>query len=277
MSVNTELVDGVGETPHVSSADIGMLNASMMGGGVYVFKNSDGTTPVFTLKDANTFIVPAMNMMVNGRRIIVSAAETVSITSMDINLSRVTVVCLHYTRDAGTGVETVEWVTYDGEAKPTDTPPGPTIPNEGTILDGAADVNVPIVNLKLSYGGPDTKLPGVQTPLYTVVSPVWDSLTHVASTMFNGPYALKVPLMRVGSIVIASGYAAPSNDFSSGAFQPSEKIPDGYRPARTGTILFSANNQEQSAWRIDSDGGITMSGVFHKGYMLTCSGVWFAA
>ncbi|PLS24200.1 hypothetical protein Tam1G_1777 [Bifidobacterium imperatoris] len=104
-----------------------------------------------------------------------------------------------------------------------------------------------------------------------------DSLTQ-SSVSFTGPYAMNVRLMRIGRIVIAVGQPSPSSSYVTGELKATEKIPEGYRPAINGAILFVSNNGGAvGSWYIDSDGSITIRGKADKGYFQTCTGSWLTA
>ena len=104
-----------------------------------------------------------------------------------------------------------------------------------------------------------------------------DSLTQ-SSVSFTGPYAMNVLLMRIGRIVIAVGQPSPSSSYATGELKAIEKIPEGYRPASYGSILFASNNGGAvGSWYISSDGSITIRGKADKGYYQTCTGCWLTA
>lgn len=96
--------------------------------------------------------------------------------------------------------------------------------------------------------------------------------------MFTGPYAMTVQLMRMGHVVMAVGQPSPSSSYVTGELKAAEKIPEGYRPARNGAILFVSNNGGAvCSWYIDSGGSITLRGRADKGYFQTCTGSWLTA
>lgn len=96
--------------------------------------------------------------------------------------------------------------------------------------------------------------------------------------MFTGPYAMKVNLTRMGRVVTASGQPSPSSSYMTGELKATEKIPEGYRPASNGAILFVSNNGGAvCSWYISPDGGIILRGKADKGYFQTCTGSWLTA
>lgn len=84
--------------------------------------------------------------------------------------------------------------------------------------------------------------------------------------------------MRIGRIVTAVGRPSPSSSYVTGELKATEIIPEGYRPATNGAILFVSNNGGAvTSWYIDSDGRITVRGKADKGYYQTCTGSWLTA
>ena len=84
--------------------------------------------------------------------------------------------------------------------------------------------------------------------------------------------------MRIGRIVTAVGQPSPSSSYVTGELKATEIIPEGYRPATNGAILFVSNNGGAvTSWSIDSDGRITVRGKADKGYYQTCTGSWLTA
>jgi hypothetical protein len=89
---------------------------------------------------------------------------------------------------------------------------------------------------------------------------------------------MNVLLMRIGRIVIAVGQPSPSSSYATGELKATEKIPERYRPASYGSILFVSNNGGAvGSWYISSDGSITVRGKADKGYYQTCTGSWLTA
>nr|DAL75313.1 MAG TPA: hypothetical protein [Caudoviricetes sp.] len=89
---------------------------------------------------------------------------------------------------------------------------------------------------------------------------------------------MNVLLMRIGRIVIAVGQPSPSSSYATGELKAIEKIPERYRPASYGSILFVSNNGGAvGSWYISSDGSIIVRGKADKGYYQTCTGSWLTA
>ena len=202
-----ELVTGTAGTPHVSSADDGRRISGEVGTGSYVLKTGGGLVP--SLVDANTVRFATGDMVVQGRHIGLTAPEDVKVASGTHGKKRTDYICVHYKRDVfganPTLVETCEWKVLQGT--PGTDATAPTVP-AGSILDGDADVTVPIASVDfdgLTTGEPKLLIP-VLTPLATLgdsVSPVQLSFTkHVR---INGG---KISAARSGNVVVLSFFCS---------------------------------------------------------------------
>lgn len=141
-----EIVTGKAGVPHVSSADDGRRIAGEVGTGSYVLQTGGKLAP--SLVDANTVRIATGDMIVQGRHIGVTAPEDVKVASGSQGKKRMDYICVHYTRDVSgsspTLVETVEWKVLRGT--PGSSAVAPSVP-KGSILDGDADVTVPICSV----------------------------------------------------------------------------------------------------------------------------------
>ena len=187
-----ELVTGKAGTPHVSSADDGRRIAGEVGTGSYVLQTGGRLAP--SLVDANTVRFATGDMIVQGRHIGLTAPEDVKVASGTQGKKRTDYVCVRYKRDVSganpTLVETAEWVVLQGTPGTEATPP--SVP-AGSILDGDADVTVPIASV--SFDGLATGEPRLLVPVLTPLATLGDSVSQAASQPFPGGY-----LYRIGSL-----------------------------------------------------------------------------
>lgn len=151
--MTTELVTGKSGKPHIDGDDIGSLTAGIVGHGNYLLESRDGTYPRARLQDANHVLMPAMNLIVEGRYARVTAAETVTIDSGQSGQKRNDLICMKYSRNAQQ-VETIALTVLKGTPT-TGTPADPTIP-AGSILDGAATAYAPIARVTIDGLTPAT-------------------------------------------------------------------------------------------------------------------------
>lgn len=269
--MTVELITGFAGTPHIGSDDIGAFQAGIVGPGDYAL--TTGNQLKATMSNANTIAVQSGDAVLNGRHVHLTGTTTATVQSGTQGQKRNDLAVLRYTKNTTTGVETCSIVVLKGT--PTTGTPADPAHNTGSILDGVATHDMPLYRIPING-----ITVGTLVPLFNVLKPmtdVWDSLTQ-SSVSFTGPYAMNVLLMRIGRIVIAVGQPSPSSSYATGELKATEKIPERYRPASYGSILFVSNNGGTvSSWYISSDGSITVRGKADKDYYQTCTGSWLTA
>lgn len=269
--MTVELITGFAGTPHIGSDDIGAFQAGIVGPGDYAL--ATGNQLRATMSNANTIAVQSGDAVLNGRHVHLTGTTTATVQSGTQGQKRNDLVVLRYTKNTTTGVETCSIVVLKGT--PTTGTPADPAHNTGSILDGVATHDMPLYRIPING-----ITVGTLVPLFNVLKPmtdVWDSLTQSAVS-FTGPYAMNVLLMRIGRIVIAVGQPSPSSSYATGELKAIEKIPERYRPASYGSILFVSNNGGAvGSWYISSDGSIIVRGKADKGYYQTCTGSWLTA
>lgn len=111
---------------HVTAKDAAALFAGMSGGQAYRLLPLNDTQNTydpnsydpqdFIIIDNNHIKVPAGQWLWNGRHIIITLPEELTVQSgAQAGVERVDRVCFHYTKDSNTNVETVELVVIEGE------------------------------------------------------------------------------------------------------------------------------------------------------------------
>ena len=221
-----ELVTGKAGTPHVSSADDGRRIAGEVGSGSYVLQTGGRLAP--SLVDANTVRFATGNMVVRGRHIGLTAPEDVKVASGTQGKKRTDYVCVHYKRDVSganpTLVETAEWTVLQGT--PGTEATAPSVP-VGSILDGDADVTVPIASV--SFDGLATGEPKLLVPVLTPLATLGDSVSQTQSFSSGGVSAIRVGrVCTVSATLSAASVDIPA--WSSGAVAT---LPEGMRPPTT--------------------------------------------
>ena len=196
-----EIVTGKAGVPHVSSADDGRRIAGEVGTGSYVLQTGGKLAP--SLVDANTVRIATGDMIVQGRHIGVTSPEDVKVASGSQGKKRMDYICVHYTRDVSgsspTLVETVEWKVLQGT--PGSSAAAPSVP-KGSILDGDADVTVPICSV--TFDGLTTGQPKLLIPKLTPLADLGDSVSREVGYQFlygkdfSGPY---VAYRKIGFLV----------------------------------------------------------------------------
>lgn len=146
--MSLELVTGRSGTGHISSADVGALLASAFGTGSYVL----GDRPTVAMRDANTCVIGAAELMVQGRHVRIQDGESVTVESGVEGYYRRDLIVLRYEYDSSTRVETMALRAVTGTA--SDTSAGAADPTtdyqSSSILGGSAVVDVPVVRVTLS-------------------------------------------------------------------------------------------------------------------------------
>lgn len=143
--MSVELVTGYAGAAHITAADDGEFNASVIGSGKYVLPYGDEFA--CTVIDNNTVRIGTGDALFEGRHVIVHNAEDVSIDSGTASLNRIDLVCIKYERDSITGVESASLAVIKGTAAAT--PSDPTVPS-GSILSGAIEAYMPLWRIKLT-------------------------------------------------------------------------------------------------------------------------------
>ena len=170
--MTTTLITGKGGTPHITSGDMGAMQAGIIGNGSYLLQGSDGTFPTVTMQDANHALIPVLNLVVEGRYARVTEAETATIESGVSGQNRNDLVCLKYTRN-NQNIETAAIAVLKGTPN-TGTAADPTVPS-GSIHSASATAWIPISRIPISGITPGT--PVMLIKQLPPMSKLWDSVT----------------------------------------------------------------------------------------------------
>lgn len=136
MGIN--LVTGHAGRPHVTSSDQGLLYASVYGSGVYIINGCEAAKV-----DNNTVHINKGALLVQGRHITFDELGVdVAIENGTVGAARTDCICISYSMDEITGVETVETVVVKGKRA--------SAAASGNILDGDKEVVIPIYEATVS-------------------------------------------------------------------------------------------------------------------------------
>ena len=191
MSMN--LLTGKAGTNHVTSGDMGAMQAAVFGAGNYLLPTADGSFPNVVMKDSNTISVPVMNMVLEGRFARVTAAETVKVSSGVTGKKRNDLLCIKYSRD-GQNIESISFVVLSGasvESNPSD----PTVP-AGSILGRASTAYVPVARIPI-----DGINVGKPVMLLSRRGSLWDS---VSLTRPNANWKVDYRTAVIGKMLIVA-------------------------------------------------------------------------
>lgn len=175
--MTTTLITGKGGTPHITSGDMGAMQAGIIGNGSYLLQGADGKFPAVTMQDANHALIPVLNLVVEGRYARVTEAETATIESGVSGRNRNDLVCLKYTRN-GQNIETAAIAVLKGTPN-TGTAADPTVPS-GSIHSASGTVWIPIARIPISGITPGT--PVMLIKQLPPMSKLWDSVTPIHFT-----------------------------------------------------------------------------------------------
>ena len=129
-----ELVTGYAGHPHVTADQAGRFNAGLCG-------QEDVVLPVGNVfncsaASSNSVAVAGGDAVVNGRHVSMDAAQTLTVESGSQGAVRNDIVALRYSKNAGTGVETVSLVVVKGAESATGQAVDPPL-KSGSIIGGA--------------------------------------------------------------------------------------------------------------------------------------------
>lgn len=221
--MTTTLITGKGGTPHITSGDMGAMQAGIIGNGSYLLQGSDGSWPAVTMQDANHALIPVLNLVVEGRYARVTEAETATIESGVSGQNRNDLVCLKYTRN-NQNIETAAIAVLKGKPN-TGTAADPTVPS-GSIHSASGTAWIPIARIPISGITPGT--PVMLIKQLPPMSKLWDSVTQ---TLIANQYGT-VTGVKSGKIaqINIDWKSASTGSWDSGQFGT---IPEGWRPAVT--------------------------------------------
>ena len=192
-----ELITGYAGQGHVSSADIGALNAGIVGSGRYITRALNQFS--YTLNGVNEIIISSGVLFDQGRGICIpyGTTEAVSIENGSQGKSRIDTVVMTYSKDASTGVETAGISILQGTEVSYGQTPEPSDTTVGNIFAGASYDEVPLYYIRID----DLAIASV-----TRVLPVMDALSDIKETLINA-------LMPVGYIYISVSSVSPATLF----------------------------------------------------------------
>lgn len=139
------LVTGHGGTPHVTAADYGSFNASLVGTGAYIM--DIGEKFGIEVISNNSVRVKSGDMLFQGRHIRITGYEDLTVDNGTQGENRNDLIVLRYERNTATGVETAALRIAKGTA--ASSPADPTI-TTGDIIGGDAVAEVALYRLPIT-------------------------------------------------------------------------------------------------------------------------------
>lgn len=271
--MTTTLITGKGGTPHITSGDMGAMQAGVIGNGSYLLQGADGKFPAVTMQDANHALIPVLNLVVEGRYARVTEAETATIESGVSGRNRNDLVCLKYTRN-GQNIETAAIAVLKGTPN-TGTAADPTVPS-GSIHSASGTVWIPIARIPISGITPGT--PVMLIKQLPPMSKLWDSVTQTCQLKWQDTASF-VPASYGASNTITVKDGLIFVDLSS--FRSTVKVGDyrvwlfeeGVKPSKTVNLGCIANVAgaaygKQARW--NTDGSVTLIGGVASSDIVQC-------
>jgi len=201
-----ELVTGKAGVGHVSSADLGRLQAGICGADRYVL-STGGRFP-YIIESANQISIGSGDAVDQGRHVVIptNSSESVGIQNGNAGKVRIDLIAIQYNRDTASpnGIETAELVVLKGtEVAEGSTPTAPT-PTSGDIIGGASLDQMPLYEVLVTAQGISTV-----KEVYEVLSPldkVGDLIDEAMESLLDRTYP-------VGSIYMTVNNANPATLF----------------------------------------------------------------
>lgn len=258
--MTTTLITGKGGTPHVTSGDMGAMQAGVIGNGSYLLQGSDGTFPTVTMQDANHALIPVLNLVVEGRYARVTEAETATIESGVSGQNRNDLVCLKYTRN-DQNIETAAIAVLKGTPN-TGTAADPTVPS-GSIHSASGTAWIPVARIPLSGITPGT--PVMLIKQIPPLSELWDSATLYKKDQWT--------ILRKGRVIVVKFEGSIGSGSWDSVTCP-VKLAEQYRPPTELTAACTVWNGQTSRILIASaDGTLKCANMGAAGSNDACSGV----
>lgn len=271
--MTTTFITGKGGTPHITSGDMGAMQAGIIGNGSYLLQGADGKFPAVTMQDANHALIPVLNLVVEGRYARVTEAETATIESGMSGRNRNDLVCLKYTRN-GQNIETAAIAVLKGTPN-TGTAADPTVPS-GSIHSASGTAWIPIARIPISGITPGT--PVMLIKQLPPMSKLWDSVTQTCQLRWQDTASF-VPASYGASNTITVKDGLIFVDLSS--FRSTVKVGDysvwlfeeGVKPSRTVGLGCVANVAgiaygKQARW--NTNGSVTLIGGVGSADIVQC-------
>lgn len=271
--MTTTLITGKGGAPHITSGDMGAMQAGIIGNGSYLLQGADGKFPAVTMQDANHALIPVLNLVVEGRYARVTEAETATIESGMSGRNRNDLVCLKYTRN-GQNIETAAIAVLKGTPN-TGTAADPTVPS-GSIHSASGTAWIPIARIPISGITPGT--PVMLIKQLPPMSKLWDSVTQTCQLRWQDTASF-VPASYGASNTITVKDGLIFVDLSS--FRSTVKVGDysvwlfeeGVKPSRTVGLGCVANVAgiaygKQARW--NTNGSVTLIGGVGSADIVQC-------
>lgn len=240
-----KIVTGYTGTPHITSKDQQAFNQGIFGTGNSVlgvgrkFNATPNTATTITIEDGEG-VMQGVHF-----RIETGETETVTISPGTSGYNRIDLICARYTKEPGTGAESVELVVVEGT--PSTGAAAEPAYNTGDILSGDTPVDFPIWKVTLAgltptltqmfNGGYGAN--GIVDLIYPVGSIYMSVIDVYPGTLFGGTWE------RWGVGRVPVGIAFNDLDFNQAEKTGGDKVIDGelhYHVIEGNTVTVASGN-----------------------------------
>lgn len=242
-----ELVTGFAGKAHITSKQTALFNAALAGTGDYLLGTQSKLSAKMTT--ANKMTIQPGDVLMQGHHITSDSAATVTIESGASGYKRNDLVCIKYTKNASTGVESVAWVVKKGTAT-TGTAADPSY-TKGDILNGGAATNeMPVY--RVSLNGITPSAPVLLLEEFQSLDELRDSISPVNLNLSSNLEITVYPLLGLGvCALLPTTYTSGWHEIST--------LPAGYRPKQIYRAAAASSYNEVGRFSINPDGTINIS------------------
>jgi hypothetical protein len=249
-----ELITGHAGTDHVDSADWAGYNRGFLGDASFVMPV--GTQAADTVVDANTLRVGSFEAIFDAHHVRETLSTDNTIANVTPGYYRCDLVCLRYTKNEATGVETVSEVVISGAESTSATPP---LPTSGFYPNGAIVGYTTPSTLYHIWDGATT----VDWPLYVVVK---SNSSMTATANFTTSMTMsQIMAAAQAAPTFAKIYPVGAVYESTASTDPSQLFPGTtWQTLAPGRMLIGAGSNGSTTYTAGATGGAESFSTSHE-------------
>lgn len=247
------LITGYAGTEHITSADDGSFNAAFFGDGQNVMQIGNQFSA--SIIDNNTVRILDGDGLMYGRhfRIPKNTYEDVTIKTGEAGKNRIDIICVEYSKNANSGIESTEIKVIEGTPAASAVQPTPT---NGNILNGATLNQMPLYKVEVE----DVVLKKV-TKLFTTI-PTYKSLAEQAAADFAAKIDEKAASLAtkddvetaISEVQSAANTAQSTADTAVTKANAAQSTANNAMPKSggtfTGRVVMSDNSSQAGDWSV---------------------------
>lgn len=247
------LITGYAGTEHITSADDGSFNAAFFGDGQNVMQIGNQFSA--SIIDNNTVRILDGDGLMYGRhfRIPKNTYEDVTIKTGEAGKNRIDIICVEYSKNANSGIESTEIKVIEGTPATSAVQPTPT---NGNILNGATLNQMPLYKVEVE----DVVLKKV-TKLFTTI-PTYKALAEKYAKEFSdiideksASFATKDDVeTAISEVQSAANTAQSTADTAVSKANAAQNTANNAMPKSggtfTGRVVMSDNSSQAGDWSV---------------------------